>query len=144
MLISSSDHQDHVRQHVGERTAQMAGPCMRRDEQPNVMMGLGTPRPCNESQWTGSTRPEDGRQKSHHSGKSIPNCREHVQGVSACKRATTAGKSRVNCRQEVCAGVAEQARGEEYRPCDRVHLHAERNDRVSVPELPWTATWSMK
>ena len=58
---------------------------MRRDVQPSVMMGLGTPRPCNESQWTGSTRPEDGIQKSHHSGKSIPNCREHGQGVSACK-----------------------------------------------------------
>ena len=49
------------------------------------MMELGTPRPCNESQWTGSTRLEDGRQKSHHSGKSIPNSTEHVQGVSACK-----------------------------------------------------------
>ena len=43
--------------------------------------------------------------------------------VSArAKRATA------NCRQEVCAGVTEQAQGEEHRPCDRVHLHAERNE----------------
>ena len=49
VLISSADHNDHVRQHVGERTAQGAGPRMRRDGQPSVMMGLGTPRPCNEN-----------------------------------------------------------------------------------------------
>ena len=46
--------------------------------------------------------------------------------------------------REVCAGVAEQAQGEEHRPCDQVHLHAARNERVNVPELPWIATSSMK
>ena len=49
VLISSADHNDHVRQHVVERTAQVAGPCMRRDVQLSVMMGLETPRPCHEN-----------------------------------------------------------------------------------------------
>ena len=102
---------------------------MRRDGQPSVMMGLGTPRPCNE-------KPVDGVDETGGW--------EHVQGVSACQKSHHSGKSSANCRQEVCAGVAEQARGEECRPCDRVHQHAERNDRVSVPDLPWTVTWSMK
>ena len=129
VLISSADHHDHVRQHVGERTAQGAGPCMRRDVQPSVMMGLGTPRPRNE-------KPVDGVVETGGW--------EHVQGVSACKRATTAGRAQPTACKKFAAGVAEQAQREEHRPCDRVHLHAERSDRVSVPKLPWTATWLTK
>ena len=35
VLISSADHKGHVSQHVDERTAQGAGPRVRREEQPS-------------------------------------------------------------------------------------------------------------
>ena len=41
VLISSADHNDHVRQHVVERTAQVAGPCMRRDATAQCDDGAG-------------------------------------------------------------------------------------------------------
>ena len=108
-------------------------------------------------------------QKNHHSGKSIPNCREHVQkkqkSIPNCREQARGKekKSTANCRQRhmrvpetTRAWVSEQARGEVQQPGDqvhlhagkneqvKVHLHAGRNKKVNVPEFPWTATWSAK
>ena len=56
----------------------------------------------------------------------------HAQGVSACHKSHHSGKSSANCRQEVCAGVAEQARGEEHRPCDRASVDSDVVDEVTT------------
>ena len=103
----------------GSERLREAGPRIRYDGQLSVTMGLGTPRPCHGKWswglpdhvqlWVAVGTPVDGVGETRG--------REHVQGVSArpnCREKARAKekKSIANCRQEVCAGVAEQAQGE--------------------------------